>query len=78
MNPFLQAILSPATGENASALPWIIGGIGLAALIAFVLVAVLEKKKNAASSQPPVTGDEPKDAPDAEDPKPDAEAPKEE
>lgn len=63
MNAFLQAILSPATGEHASPLPWIIGGIGLAAVIAFVLVALLEKKKNGAPLPP---ADE---TPKAEEPK---------
>lgn len=47
-------LLSPATGEQKSVWPWIVGGIGLAALIAFVVLSVVQKKR--ASRGTPPTG----------------------
>ncbi len=47
-------LLSPATGEQKSVWPWVVGGIGLAALIAFVVLSVVQKKR--ASRGTPPTG----------------------
>lgn len=42
----LWAILSPATGEQASIWPYVVGGIGVLALAAFVVLSVLQKKQS--------------------------------
>lgn len=42
------AAISPLTGEQKSVWPWVVGGIGLAALIAFVVLSILQKKKKEA------------------------------
>ena len=45
-------MLSPMTGEHKSVWPWIVGAIGLLALVAFVVLTVLEKKKNGTPTDP--------------------------
>lgn len=45
-------MLSPMTGEHKSAWPWIVGAIGVLALAAFVVLTVLEKKKNDTPTDP--------------------------
>lgn len=53
----LWATLSPATGEQASIWPYVIAGIGVLALAAFVVLSVLQKKQNTPQDptpQPPV------------------------
>ncbi len=57
-------LLSPATGEQKSVWPWIVGGIGLAALIAFVVLSVVQKKRASRGAPPtgPQGGDVPSDA----------------
>ena len=55
---------SPATGEHTSALPWVLGGVGLVAVIALVAVTLLaaKRKKNApppGGPMPPMAGNAP-------------------
>lgn len=40
---------APATGESVKVLPWILGGIGLVAVVALIALSALDakKKKNA-------------------------------
>mgnify|MGYP001523642281 CR=1 FL=1 len=40
---------SPATGETVKVLPWVFGGIGLVAVIALIVLTVLDAKKKQAS-----------------------------
>lgn len=40
---------SPATGEPVKVLPWVFGGIGLVAVIALIVLTVLDAKKKQAS-----------------------------
>ena len=56
---YLQAITSPATGEQTSILPWVIAGVGVLALGAFILLSVLQKKPT-----PPTTPTDTNDTPD--------------
>lgn len=44
--------LSPATGETFNPLPYILGGIGLLAVIALVVLTVLEQKKKNGGGPP--------------------------
>lgn len=52
-------LLSPATGEQKSMWPWIVGGIGLVALAAFVVLSIMQKKKTPPDGGEPAMGDEP-------------------
>lgn len=56
MSQWITALLlSPATGEQKSMWPWIVGGIGLVALAAFVVLSVMQKKKTPSDDgQPPL------------------------
>ena len=46
--------LSPATGDPGTGpLPFILGGIGLVAVIALVAVTILDQKKKKDAAQPP-------------------------
>lgn len=74
-------LLSPATGEQKSVWPWVVGGIGLAALIAFVVLSVVQKKRASRGTPPtgPQGGDDVPSAPGVSDempvqPSPDADA----
>ena len=58
---YLQAITSPATGEQTSILPWVIAGVGVLALGAFILLSVLQKKQT-----PPTTPTDTDNTPDTD------------
>lgn len=66
MSQWITALLlSPATGEQKSMWPWIVGGIGLVALAAFVVLSVMQKKKTPPDDgQPPLAESPAEPSPD--------------
>lgn len=61
MSQWITALLlSPATGEQKSMWPWIVGGVGLVALAAFVVLSIMQKKKTPPHDEnSPMSGEPP-------------------
>lgn len=66
------AAASPATGERSSPVPYVLMGIGLAALVAVLVLTMVSKKKKDNSPTPPASPHEPpqEDHQDPADPQP--------
>lgn len=54
------AAASPVTGERSSPVPYVLMGIGLAALVAVLVLTMVGKKKKDGSPTPPADSYEPR------------------